>query len=388
MKPPESYRGREQSYIKHFFLERYLERVAYNILSFKDDFVYVDGFSGPWKSEDEAFEDTSFVIALNELRKIRDGFRDRGRTINIRCLFIEKEPGPYRQLDQTIRAEKDIEVKALNGSFEELIPEILKFIGSSFSLIFIDPTGWTEFGLKEIGPVLRHRPGEIILNFMFDPLNRFLEHPNPENAASYDPLFGGEGWNFETEELVGNGLTREEAILMVYRERFRKAGEFGHVTSTRILKPLADRSYFHLIYGTRHWKGLVEFRSVEKKAVDIQERVRSEAKHTHRVERTGQPVLFELSSLPAFPRSYENERKHQLSAATIELRRLLVRNKRVRYEYVLGHLLERPLVWKSDINQSLRSMSSSGEIRISGLSGNARTPKPGCIIEWCVAEQD
>ena len=31
MKPVEYYRGREQTYLKHFFLERYLERVAYVI---------------------------------------------------------------------------------------------------------------------------------------------------------------------------------------------------------------------------------------------------------------------------------------------------------------------------------------------------------------------
>lgn len=35
MKPPEFYRGREQTYIKHFFLEKYLERVAWNISSFR-----------------------------------------------------------------------------------------------------------------------------------------------------------------------------------------------------------------------------------------------------------------------------------------------------------------------------------------------------------------
>ena len=33
MRPLEFYRGREQTYVKHFFLEKYLERVAYNILS-------------------------------------------------------------------------------------------------------------------------------------------------------------------------------------------------------------------------------------------------------------------------------------------------------------------------------------------------------------------
>jgi len=48
MKSIEYYRSeREQTYLKHFFLERYLERAGFNICSFKDDFVYVDGFFWP-----------------------------------------------------------------------------------------------------------------------------------------------------------------------------------------------------------------------------------------------------------------------------------------------------------------------------------------------------
>jgi hypothetical protein len=58
MRAPDFYRGREQTYAKHFFLEQYLERVAWNILSFRDEFVYVDGFSGPWQSDDEEFHDS------------------------------------------------------------------------------------------------------------------------------------------------------------------------------------------------------------------------------------------------------------------------------------------------------------------------------------------
>ena len=91
MRSAEEYRGREQTYLKHFFLDRYLERVAYNIGSFAPEFVYVDGFSGPWRSENEAFEDTSFMIAIRQLRAVRDGVRARFRKeLKIRCLFIEK----------------------------------------------------------------------------------------------------------------------------------------------------------------------------------------------------------------------------------------------------------------------------------------------------------
>lgn len=388
MKPPEYYRGREQTYLKHFLLERYLGRVAYNIFSFKNDFVYVDGFSGPWKSEDEHYEDTSFVIALNELRKIRDGFRVRGRHVGIRCLFIEKDPFAFRQLVQAVNSVEDFNVKVLEGPFESLIPLILQFIGDSFSLVFIDPTGWTGFGLKEISPILRHRPGEVLLNFMFDPVNRFLEHPRPDIAATYDPLFGGGNWHVEVEALVNSGLTREEAVLTVYRERFRSAGDFTHVTSTRILKPLADRSYFHLVYGTRHWKGLVEFRAVEKKAVDLQERVHNAAKYAHRVRRTHQLELFGPGHLPGVPRSFEAERANQIEAALGTLRELITDSPGIKYEKILDHLLEHPLVWESDIKHWLNEMCSSGEIQIKGLPGRTRTPKPGCVIAWAdVAER-
>ena len=39
------YAGREQSYVKHVFLERYLERLVHKTASIYDHIVYVDGFA-------------------------------------------------------------------------------------------------------------------------------------------------------------------------------------------------------------------------------------------------------------------------------------------------------------------------------------------------------
>src|SRR5215475_5477167 len=144
MKSIDYYRNREQTYLKHFFLERYLERVGFNICSFRDDFVYVDGFSGPWKSRDEQFEDTSFMIAIKELRKVREGVARLGkRPPSIRCVFVEKGPKDFNELKDAIRGITDIEITPIPGEFEEVIPQIGKAIRQSFSLVFIDPTGWT-----------------------------------------------------------------------------------------------------------------------------------------------------------------------------------------------------------------------------------------------------
>lgn len=364
MKAPEYYRGREQTYLKHYFLERYLERVAYNILSFQSDFVYVDGFSGPWKSTDEAYEDTSFVIALNELVKVRDGLGDRGKNVTLRCLFIEKDQAAFAELERAVGSFTEMRVEVLCGAFERLVPEILSFIGTSFSLVFIDQTGWS-IDLKEIGPILQHRPGEVLLNFMFDHINRFL---------------GEMGWNIEVETLVHEGLNREDAILTVYQDRFRAAGDFDCVTTTRILKPLAERSYFHLVYGTRHWKGLVEFRRVEEKFVHEQEEVRGTAKQLDRFSRTGQAELFAPEHVPNFPRSFEAERTRGLDLAHARLGEMLEGSRRIDYEVILARILEIPLVWERDIKAWVMEMRAAGKVEIEGMRVREQTPKPGHVI--------
>jgi hypothetical protein len=65
----QDYQGREQSYVKHVFLERYLESLVHKTASSYNHIVYVDGFAGPWQSASEQFKDTSFGIALNALRQ-------------------------------------------------------------------------------------------------------------------------------------------------------------------------------------------------------------------------------------------------------------------------------------------------------------------------------
>jgi hypothetical protein len=67
--PFERYAGREQAWVKHYFLGNYLERLVHKVAASFDTIVYVDGFSGPWKSEAEDFADTSFGIALEALRR-------------------------------------------------------------------------------------------------------------------------------------------------------------------------------------------------------------------------------------------------------------------------------------------------------------------------------
>jgi len=229
--------------------------------------------------------------------------------------------------------------------------------------------------LKQITPLLRQR-GEVIINFMFDHINRFLELPESVYVEQFNELFGGPGW----EEVVRSTQRREQTIIDFYIKKMRTAGGFAHVTYARIDKPTIDRTYFYLVYGTRHPKGLVEFRKVEKGFTNEQGRVRLTAKQNSRIERTGQSEFSFLSDNQCPIPSFEEERAIQLKAAAGRMRSILEKKTKTSYEDVLIPLLEMPLVWESDIQSMLMKLKSDGEIDISGMGPRERTPKPGHVL--------
>jgi three-Cys-motif partner protein len=379
MPDPSLYIGREQTYVKHFFLKRYLERVAYNIYSFQTDFVYVDGFSGPWKSADEQYQDTSFTLALNQLRSVRNGQAGKGKAVTFRCLFVEKDSRAFAELSSTVKSIADVTIDVKNGEFEDHIEDVIKFVGRSFSLVFIDPTGWTGFPLEKITPLLQLK-GEVLINFMSDFITRFIDDPRPNIAQGFDELFGA-AWYDEWRALHDAGMTREAAAIRVYTERLKKAGNYAFVTSTRILKPASDRAYFYLIYATRHRKGVQEFRAVEKSAVEVQERLRKDVKYQATVSRTGQPSFFGAAVLDTAVATYEDERKIQLDRAySILVKLLKSRPNGTKFEDLIGPVLETPLTWESDLKKWLLQLKSEGKIDIAGMKPRERTPKIGHVI--------
>ena len=116
-KPPmvslADYAGREQSYVKHVFLERYLEALIFKTASVYNHIVYVDGFAGPWQSASEQFEDTSFGIALNALAP-REGYAGgrRARIVRMTAFLVEQRRSGLRASSQRFQQRfRDIAVK-------------------------------------------------------------------------------------------------------------------------------------------------------------------------------------------------------------------------------------------------------------------------------------
>ncbi len=375
--PPE-YHQREQTFVKHLILRGYLQKVAYNILSAWDDFTFVDGFSGPWEARSEEFSDTSFGIAIKELRVVRETFRDRGKTKNLRCIFVEKDDAAFKRLKGAVTEATDLHARPIHGTFEDNIPEVRRYVSSSFALTFVDPTGW-NIDLSRIAPLLKQR-GEVLINFMYEHFKRFVEDERPEIRASYDKPFGGLPWRDMIEEQISYGLSKELAILEVFKTAVKKVAGFDYVASARIRHRKLDKSHFYLIYGTRHPKGLEVFRQVERTALSAEESFRIEARDRE-VSDTGQHGLFEY-----LPHNAEETASahwaHEVRQARIRCEIVIARDEAITFEALARHIQQQFSVVLPELKNLLMDMWNEGLIEFEGLTGRQRKPNKGVMIRW------
>lgn len=172
------YDGREQTQAKHFILKRYLQELAFKVLTFQD-ITYIDGFSGPWESKTGDFSDSSFMIAISVLLDAQKIVQERtGERRKIRCFFSEANKASYAQLQTTVvpfhKPAEDFEIQTFCGEFADAVGQIRSFIGNSFALIFIDPTGWTGYPFDKINPLFGRAKCEVLINFMYDFIRRFV----------------------------------------------------------------------------------------------------------------------------------------------------------------------------------------------------------------------
>lgn len=378
------YEGREQTLIKHFLFERYFERFAHIVGPYHDSITFVDGFSGPWEARSADFKDTSFGIALNDLRRARETMKTRGKTLKLRCFFIEKDREKFNRLEEHAKQNRaDVEIQTYNGEFEAAIPAILDFIkagGKTFPFIFIDPTGWTGFAMDRITPLLQLPTLEVMINFMTGHVRRFIkDHP----TADFTPLFGR-----NVRPLIQNldGADLDDAAVALYSEELARRGKFKYVVPAIVLNPLIDRTHFHLIYATRHAKGLEVFKQAERDTVKVMNTTRADAKM--RGANSDQGLLFTNETVVGATHVDELRTRYNARAKKQTLE--LIRGREtVSFDEVWECALkDAPLTWDADLQSWLKDWQAQG-LKIIGLTGRERTCKVGVghKLSWPRATQ-
>ena len=384
------YTGREQTLVKHSILQQYLERFAIIVGAHRDTLTYVDCFSGPWNVQSEDFKDSSFSIALEQLRKARRVHQDRtGRTLKLRCFFLESNRSAFNKLKQFTDKITDVEIEPLNKKLEHAIPVILEFVkkgGSrSFPFIFIDPKGWTGFEMGTIAPLLKIDPGEVLINFMTGHIRRFIDYPEAVNQQNFVRLFGSQDFREKVKGLAQQ--EREDAAVEEYIRRVKAIGNFPHVCSAIVLNPEIDRTAFHLIYATRNFAGVEVFKDAEKHAMAVMEKVRAEAKQRKREEKTKQTELYGGEVLHD-PIHYTSLRMRYLAKSKQAVLDLLETRSKVPYDDVCALILSFPLSWESDLKEWVGNWVQEDSLTMRGLKERQRVPQrgQGLILVWKLSE--
>jgi three-Cys-motif partner protein len=367
-----SYQDREQSELKHYAIKLYLEAAA-RILGSAWDLKYVDCCAGPWNSAKSDYSDTSFGIAFEVLRAAREQLSNRNRAPQVACLFIEKETAPFSQLEAFAKAKNssDVRVQAENWDFSEHIGEIVRYCSSSrtFPFILIDPKGWKLAGISKISPLLRLKPGEVVINLMSSFITRFVNH----DATDLSDLLGRDFP--ELRSLSGSEL--EFAVVRKYCDLIKREGSFSYVCALPVMKPDSDAFNFYLIYATRHAKGVEVFKRVEKRTEERTHVVRADVQKRQRQERSGN---FELFDSPVL---YREQKYQQLATdnrgrAQRQVLHILNTRGEVLYDDCWAEALEYSAVYEPDLRAWIGAWEKDGTVRVQGRKSPTEILKRDC----------
>lgn len=377
------YSGREQTKAKHFILKRYLQALAFKVLTFSE-VTYVDGFSGPWQTKTEDFSDSSFMIAISVLQDAQKQILERkGSRPRIRCFFSEIDVGAFTQLQQAVapfhKPEEGFEIKTYCGKFEDAVSEIQAFIGASFPLIFIDPTGWTGYPFIKIKPLFERRKCEVLINFMYEFINRFAYTDDHDIIASLAPILGGPSWPDRIDPSLSRGL----AVEKLFRETLKSVGNFDFVVSTKIDKATTERPHFFITYGTKSPNGLITFRQTEYDALRQHAKTRVSAKEKKREEQTGIGDLFAGHQADVQEATIDEIVKEQKVLASDYLMAILPRHVSLSFSKVVVLLLQAYMLRETNVKDICVELAVAGRIENTWGGGN-RKPRDEILIRLAV----
>jgi three-Cys-motif partner protein len=382
------YVGREQTLVKHLILGKYLERFAHKVGATWDCITFVDCFAGPWNVHSSDLQDTSFSIAINQLKRARDTHKKRGRSLRLRCFFLEKDASAFEQLRTFALSESkasEIEIATRNAELRDSIDDILKFVRAggkgSFPFLFIDPTGWSGYAMTTIAPLLKLQPVEILINFMTGHIRRFLDSPVENTRESFAALFGSDTYRARLEGLTGTDL--DDETVKLYSENVKTVGAFQFVCRATVLHPRINRRQFDLVYATRHPAGVAVFKESEEKAMGAMEVARAKAGQRRREERMRQAELLTASQLHD-SNYYLSLRRRYKETARNAIQQVLTTRRNVPYDEIWALALSNQLVWERDLKEWIADWLKAGLVTLRGLKIGQRVPQRGqrILVVW------
>jgi len=366
-----AYQGREQTLLKHHVLGQYLSAWAFKMGSvarkMPTHIWYVDCFAGPWKSQADSIEDTSVYIGLQALNQVLARWAgDAGRGLQASAIFVEADSSRYEALCSHVeRLREGVDAHVLHCEFGQAVPEIQKLLGTDAGFLFVDPTGWKGVDMKHIAPLVQQPRRDVIINLMYNDINRFKAETEREWLVEQLQEF------FGLDDLSRLAGLDEHALIDVYRQRLKERGSLAYTTSLAVPAPTKNRTIFHLVLGCHHREALRVFRDAEQKVIGREAKhVRDRARSAQEEQRSGQ-----LSLGLAVHEGHDARYRALHERALVEVPHHVVAalaNKPTTYGEMWPDVLERWHLTESELAHLVVNLARAGKLQIDGLEPGQR----------------
>lgn len=238
----------EHTMAKHAILRRYLEAWFPILSSWNGRIIYLDGFCGPGRYD--GGEPGSPIIALEVAKNHRSKINGE-----IVFWFIDEDERRIQNLKGEIAKEnwpKHFQIKdPEKGLFHERFSAVLdklekdkKVLAPTFA--FIDPFGFSGVPFALIKRLLGNPNCEVLITFMVDAINRFLEQKDVSRLIV--ELLG----TAEAASIVGQmGIDRMAKLRELYQEQLQKVAQAKYVRVFR-MKNAQNRPIYDLFFATNN----------------------------------------------------------------------------------------------------------------------------------------
>lgn len=244
---------------KHVILKRYLGAWFPILSSCHNRILYIDGFAGPGRYSKG--EPGSPLIALDV------ALTHRGKLAGeLIFQFVEKEEARIAHLRAEIEAMRlpaHFKVRAEHGRFDETIGPLLDELKAESEPIptfaFIDPFGISGYPYAIVSRLLSQPRSEVLVTFMVDALNRWLNHPSEEITAHIVETFGDD----EPLAIAKSAGDRIVMLRIAYQKRLGKHAKFVRYFEMRDRE---NRIQYYLFFATNSTLGHVKMKEAMWKA--------------------------------------------------------------------------------------------------------------------------
>ncbi len=210
-----------------------------------DRIIYIDGFAGPGRYKQG--EDGSPIVAL----KAALGAMGGPVRLPFEFHFVERRRRMVAALNaniahlrehRVIPSSVEIHVHAgllFEDAYQQHIRPRLLAHPRAPAFALVDPFGWTGLPMHILTDLIKRPSTEVLVNFMFEEINRFLNHPDQHD--NFDELFACPDWR-RGYELAG--ATRKKFIHDLYRDQLRRAAGARYVRSFEMRNARDVSDYF------------------------------------------------------------------------------------------------------------------------------------------------